>query len=72
MVLIKIALKVFNFFFGIRLHQNRVDCSEVYKKYFGDDYEIKYDIGYSAIISNHIGWAVILSFNFIGRMHLFK
>ena len=55
---IKLALKIVHFVIGIRLHETRVDCSEEYKRYFGKDYEIKYDSDYSAIISNHTGWIV--------------
>ncbi len=54
-ILIKIALQVFNFLLGARIHEKRVDCAKEYKKYFGSDYEIVYDSGYSSIISNHTG-----------------
>jgi len=69
---IKFALKVINVIIGVRLHEKRVDCTEVYKRYFGPDYEIKYDGKYSTIISNHTGWIVRYLFYFLGHLHIFE
>jgi hypothetical protein len=58
---IKIALRTVNIILGLRTHERRVVCDEEYKKYFGKDYEIVYDKGYSLMISNHTGWIVNFS-----------
>jgi lysophosphatidylcholine acyltransferase/lyso-PAF acetyltransferase len=55
---IKIGLRIVNILLGIIKYERRVECSEQYKKYFGEDYEIVYDKGYSLMISNHTGWIV--------------
>jgi len=58
---VKIALMIINLLIGLRTHGRRLECTEEYKKYFGDDYKISYDKGFSSIISNHTGWIVNLN-----------
>jgi 1-acyl-sn-glycerol-3-phosphate acyltransferase len=46
--------------FGVCLKTERNNNEELYKEYFGPEYKITYDEGYSAIISNHTGWVDII------------
>lgn len=55
---IKIHTMLFLYASGILIISSRPDVSELYKKYFGPDYKIEYDSGYSAIISNHTCFVV--------------
>jgi hypothetical protein len=43
---------------GLVIKDKRIKCEEIYAKYFGEEYELKYDNDYSVIISNHTGWIV--------------
>ena len=47
--------RLFLFFSSIKLHEKKVDCSEVYKKYLGPDYDLTQE-KYSLITCNHIGF----------------
>ena len=46
---------------GIRVLHKKVDCTEVYKKYLGEDYDFT-DDKYSLLMSNHIGFFEVVVF----------
>jgi hypothetical protein len=46
------------FFAGLWVKKTKLDCKQIYQKYFGDNYEFEYDNGYSLIICNHSNWSV--------------
>jgi lysophosphatidylcholine acyltransferase/lyso-PAF acetyltransferase len=49
----------------INLKEKKIDCTEVYKKYLGPDYDFNNNNKYSLIICNHIGF-----FDIITNMYL--
>ena len=53
--IMKFYNRLFLFFSSIKLHEKKVECSEVYKKYLGPDYDLNQE-KYSLITCNHIGF----------------
>jgi len=58
--IIKFYNKMFLYVSMINLMEKKADCTEVYKKYLGPDYDFT-DEKYSAIICNHIGFYDVIS-----------